>query len=62
MASGITTSTTSGFQFTPTDKLEWTEFVNWLSNSATVGSSSSSYNTYWKMMSIWEDGKGYFTG
>ena len=62
MASGVTTLTTSGFQFTPTDALEWTEFVNWLSNSGTAGSSSSSYNTYWKMMSIWEDGKGYFTG
>ena len=57
-----TTLTTSGFQFTATDALEWNEFINWLSTSGTTGSSAASYNTYWKMMSDWEDGAGYTTG
>ena len=57
-----TTLTTSGFQFTATDALEWEKFINWMSSSGATGSTASSYNNYWKLMTDWETGQGYTTG
>ena len=51
-----TTLTTSGFQFTATDALEWQEFINWLSSSGTTGSTAASYKPYWDLMTNWEAG------